>query len=110
MGWEFLTKAFTEDPQVLLEMEKVKGLIIVSQMISAIAFVYDGLLFGMSGFGFLRKHMIIGALVVFLPLGLVSLWIPKLWWIWAALVTLNLYRGMSGFTFVKRELYAKANT
>lgn len=104
VAWLPVAKVFTSDPEVLKVMHEVKWLIIASQAISAVAFVYDGLIFGLSGFDFLRKHMIIGAVVIFFPLSLLSLKYPALIYIWSGLVSLNLYRGLSGFAFIKRKL------
>lgn len=109
LAWPQLLGLFTNDPIVMKEMDQVKVLIVASQMISSIAFVYDGLLFGLGGFSYLRKHMIIGAGLIFLPLALVSLKIPELWWIWCALVTLNLYRAFTGYYFVKKEVVSRVS-
>ncbi len=104
-AWPQILSLFTNDPAVIKEMDKVKLLIVASQFISSVAFVYDGLLFGLGGFAHLRKHMIIGAILIFSPLALMSLRSPELWWIWCALVTLNLYRAFTGYYFVKKEVY-----
>ena len=79
----------------------------ISQVFSAVAFVFDGLIFGLNGFSFLRKHMIIGALSTYVPLALISLWKPDLMWIWAGMVTLNAYRGLSGYYYVHQKVFKK---
>ncbi|MCF8059533.1 MAG: MATE family efflux transporter [Bacteriovoracaceae bacterium] len=105
LGWEAIGSLFTKDALVMKEMGKVKVLVILSQAISAVAFVFDGLLFGLSGFSYLRKHMIIGALFIYFPLALMSLKDPSLVWIWSGLVCLNVYRGLTGYYFVKTKVW-----
>ena len=104
IAWLPIAHLFTSDPVVIKTMGQVKVLIIISQAISAVAFVYDGLIFGLSGFHYLRKHMIIGAVCVFFPFALYSLHDPALIYIWCGLVFLNLYRGLSGFAYIKRRV------
>lgn len=104
IAWLPVAHLFTKDPAVIGVMNQVKVLIIISQAISAVAFVYDGLIFGLSGFDYLRKHMIIGALCVYFPLSLYSLKEPALIYIWCGLVFLNLYRGISGFAYIRRKV------
>lgn len=107
IAWKPVLLLFTNDPAVLSEMMALKYIIVASQVVSAIAFVFDGLLFGLDGFSYLRKHMILGALFVFLPLSLVSLYQPSLIWIWLGLVVLNIYRGLTGFFFVQKNVWKK---
>ena len=95
---------FSKDQGILVLCQSIWPWIFLSQMISSMAFVYDGLMFGLEGFQYLRKHMIIGALVTFLPISLLSLIYDDLMWVWAGLVCLNVYRGISGFNFVKLKL------
>lgn len=104
VAWDFIISLFSKDPEVAMAMGEVKVLVIISQAISAVAFVYDGLIFGLSGFHYLRKHMMIGALIVYFPLALMSLRDPSLSWIWAGLVFLNLYRGLTGAKFVRDKV------
>lgn len=103
-AWDLIIELFTSDPKVAQSMASVKTLVVLSQAISAVAFVYDGLIFGLSGFHYLRKHMMIGAVIVYFPLALMSLREPSLSWIWAGLVFLNLYRGITGAKFVKDKV------
>ena len=92
---------FVEDQKVLEQLYVLKWPIVISQVFSAVAFVFDGLIFGLNGFGFLRKHMMIGAALTYVPLAAISIWYPDLLWIWAGLVVLNLYRGISGYYYIK---------
>lgn len=108
LAWDPIIGLFTEDQMVLAKMKEIKWIIVGSQIISAVAFVFDGLIFGLDGFHWLRKHMMLGALLVFLPLSLVSLYHPSLHWIWLGLVLLNAYRGTTGFLFVQKKVWKKA--
>ncbi len=103
--WNQVVSLFVEDQLVLNQLYGLKWPIVISQVFSAVAFVFDGLIFGLNGFSFLRKHMIIGALTTYGPLALISLWSPDLMWIWAGLIVLNVYRGLSGYYFVKKTVF-----
>ncbi len=99
--WHQVVGLFVEDQKVLEQLYVLKWPIVISQVFSAVAFVFDGLIFGLNGFGFLRKHMMIGAALTYVPLAAISIWYPDLLWIWAGLVVLNLYRGISGYYYIK---------
>lgn len=102
--WEQVLQLFTKDPEVLKIMLQLKWPIVLSQLVSAIAFVYDGLIFGLDGFSYLRKHMFIGAIFFYLPFTLYTLVSPELMWIWAGLISLNVYRTISGYQFVVKKV------
>lgn len=95
---------FTTDHQVQDLVLQLWFLIIVSQIINAAAFVYDGLLFGFNRFSYLRKHMMIGVLVFFLPLSTYSYYQKDIVYMWWGMVLLNLYRALTGFQEIKRLL------
>lgn len=105
--WNWVVGLFVNGPQILDQLYALKWPIVISQVFSAVAFVFDGLIFGLNGFSFLKKHMIIGALLTYVPLALVSIWFPHLIWIWAGLIVLNAYRGLSGYYFVRKKVFAK---
>ena len=60
---------FTFDKKVLDLLSTVWPLVVWSQIVNCLSFVYDGLLFGLGEFKFLRRHMFLGAVLTFLPLG-----------------------------------------
>jgi putative MATE family efflux protein len=96
---------YTTDPEVLSLGLTLIAWVSFSQVVNSVAFVFDGLLFGLSGFSYLKTHMLIGVLICFLPLALVSIWHQHLAWIWAGLVALNVYRLVSnGIYLIKRDL------
>ncbi|MCP4911622.1 MAG: MATE family efflux transporter [Oligoflexia bacterium] len=96
---------FTNDQSVIQAGLQIWWLIVFAQIISAIAFVYDGLIFGLEGFDFLRTHMIIGVLVIVVPQMYYAYEAKQLFWIWSALVTLNFYRAASGFYYVRKKVF-----
>lgn len=102
--WEQVLALFTDNPEVIAVMVKLKWLIVISQIVSAVAFVYDGLIFGLDGFGYLRKHMLIGAGLFYFPIALYTLISPELLWVWLGLILLNVYRAFSGYQFVAKKV------
>ena len=95
-GRDFLLQLFTQDPAVLLQCEKIWPLIWMSLMVSGFAFVYDGILFGLEGFAFLRKHILLGTCFIILPL-MVGSWLwDSFFLLWLGLILLNIYRALSG--------------
>ncbi|MDD0853552.1 MATE family efflux transporter [Halobacteriovorax sp. GB3] len=88
---------FTNDPLVIKELIKIWPLIALSQFIASVAYVYDGILFGLGAFMFIRKHMLIGVFLVFLPLICIIFLFNHLIVVWIALCGLLLYRGASGY-------------
>jgi multidrug resistance protein, MATE family len=104
LGEEFILGLFTDNIGVLNIASSIWPLIYLSQIISAIAFVYDGLIFGLEGFPYVRKHMLIGGFFFFLPLSLISLYYPQLFYVWLGLIVFNVYRAWSGMRFIKAKL------
>ncbi len=105
--WNQVIHTFVEDPMILDQLKHLKWPIVISQVFSAVAFVFDGLIFGLNGFSFLRKHMMIGASLTYVPFALISIWQPDLMWIWAGMITLNAYRGLSGYYYVHQKVFKK---
>lgn len=99
----FVISIFSSDPKVLLICEALWPWIVWSQVISAFAFLLDGLIFGVSKFFFLRKHMIIGVLLFFVPLAFSALRLEHLHFLLAAFVMLNIYRMASGVYLLRKE-------
>lgn len=102
----FIQSIFTFDPNVINELVKIWPLIALTQWFASIAYVYDGLLFGFGAFGFIRKHMIIGVLCVFLPIALMVFYFENLLILWIALSALLVYRAASGYYRTKLEVGA----
>lgn len=101
-----ISHLFTNDPEVLKLLYEVWPLIWMSQIPNSLAYVYDGLLFGLEAFDYLRKKMMMGVLLIFLPVALLTLIYQSLYTLWFALILLNLYRLVTGFNGVKKRLSA----
>ncbi len=94
---DFTQNIFTSDGAVTARLSALWPWLALSQIPNALAFIYDGILFGLGAFGgfvWVRRWMIIGALTVFLPLVLTS---PGLEGVWAGLIGLNLFRLLTGW-------------
>ena len=102
IGTEMIWQLFTTDLKVFMVMALVWPLISYSQIINAIAFVADGLLFGTGDFAFLRRHMAWGFLIVFLPAIFYSVLYESFMAVWWGMVLLNIYRVISGMIKLKR--------
>ena len=97
---------FTFDKKVLDLLSTVWPLVVWSQIVNCLSFVYDGLLFGLGEFKFLRRHMFLGAVLTFLPLGFWSYSGESLTAIWLGLIALNIYRLFSGYFRTKTLMSA----
>ncbi len=104
-GGEFIISLFTKDVDVTKLIFSFWLMIVLSQLFNAIAFVYDGLLFGLEEFKYLRIHMMIGGIIVFLPIATVGQMKESLAIIWAGMIILNIYRGLSGFMKVRSVVF-----
>ena len=94
---------FTNRPEIMALLGTIWFWLAASQPINAVAYVYDGILFGAKEFVFLRKRMMEGFLLVFLPLVLWGfLKTESLLGLWLALIGLNGYRMLSGWWGCKR--------
>lgn len=105
LGGSFLIGLFTKDEEVIKIIFGFWLLIVVSQVTNSFAFVFDGLLFGLEEFGYLRKFMIIGALMVFLPFALYATNTQSLTFLWVGMISLNIFRGFTGFYKIRKEVY-----
>lgn len=89
---------FTNRPEIMALLGTLWFWLAASQPLNAVAYVYDGILFGAKDFAFLRKRMMEGFLFVFLPLALWGfLKAESLLGLWIALIGLNGYRMVSGW-------------
>ncbi len=104
-GADFLVGLFTKDDDVIKVIFSFWLLIVLSQITNSFAFVYDGLLFGLEEFGYLRKFMIIGAIFVFLPLAFIAVNTNSLAFLWVGMISLNVFRGFTGFYKIRKEIY-----
>ena len=101
---DLILSSFTTDIQVRESIAKVWALIAISQIPLSLAYVYDGLLFGLGRFDFLRKHMMIAFSFIFIPLAFYSYNQKSLIGIWIALIAIGMYRLVSNYFCVRAEL------
>ena len=94
---------FTTDAVVISKINDVWPLIVIAQAPLAIAYVYDGLIFGINRFSYLRKHMMIGFIVTFIPLLYYSFKKESLLIVWSALFAIGLYRLVSNYFCIRNE-------
>jgi len=96
-GKSYILSLFTKDLSVLDQINKVWWLVALSQIPAAIAYIYDGLLFGFGQFRYLRKQMIFAFLFGFMPLAIYAHNTQSLTFVWASLIGLALYRVGMGY-------------
>ncbi len=90
-----VTSVFTTEAAVIRRVDDLWWLICLMQVPNAVAFVFDGLLFGTGDFAFVRKRMVEGTLLLFFPLALASTQIASadtLLFVWFGSSALNFYR------------------
>lgn len=109
MARSLLLKMFTTDPSVIDVINNIWPYISLVQIPLAVAYVYDGLIFGINRFDFLRKHMMIGFFISFLPFIYYAYTEKSLMAVWISLFMIGLYRLISNFfcirmTFVKKDV------
>lgn len=97
-------KSFTNDLQVIEKIKEVWPLIAFTQVPLAVAYVYDGIIFGLGRFEYLRKHMMVAFCLCFLPFAYYGYEKKVLIGVWAALACVGFYRLMTNFYLVRSEL------
>ncbi|MBT3584430.1 MAG: MATE family efflux transporter [Halobacteriovoraceae bacterium] len=106
IGGKYIWSIFTSDVSVVAVIIPLWPLIYLSQIVNSIAFVYDGLLFGLEDFAYLRNWMIAGGLFIFLPLSFGTYFEKDLLWLWLAFICLNLFRTVSGGVRVYKRVFS----
>jgi len=88
---------FTNDPAVISVVKSIWPYLAFSQLFLCATYVYDGLLFGLGRFDYVRKHMFLGFLFSFLPFIIYSFYGDQLIWVWLGLIGLGFYRVFIGY-------------
>lgn len=88
---------FTNDELVKSALREIWPWICIIQFINALAFIYDGILFGSRDFSFLKRHMFFGVVLCILPGFAYSYFNGGLLGIWLGFSALNIYRSVSGW-------------
>lgn len=99
---------FTDDQEILNKVSEVWWLIALAQGPAAVAYVYDGILFGLDLFHRLRFWMIVGFLFVFLPILIFAQNQESFLSIWVALNSLVLFRLATSFLEVRKSVRSQA--
>jgi len=102
---ELVPRAFTSDPAVLAQAQRIWPLFCLMQPLNGAAFALDGILIGASDTRFLMLSMVAAALGVFVPIALATL---AFGWgivgVWAGLATLIVVRlAATGARFAGRR-------
>lgn len=93
--YNFIGQIFTKEPLVLEQFYDVFWIVILTQPISAITFIFDGMFKGMGFMKYLRNVLILSTAFVFIPTLLVFDWLDyKLVAIWIAFTFWILARGI----------------
>lgn len=98
----WLMTLFTSDTNVLVMGSEAMLLMALSQIIVAVAYLYDGLLFGAAKFTALGVMMVIGIIFIALPLFVMSQYGLGLKAIWIGLILLGFYRALVTHQIFKR--------
>ncbi len=104
-----LIRLFTDDFGVisLLENGKVWWVLVASQPLNGLVFVYDGLMYASQSFTYIRNYMISGFVLTFLPVILFEMFYwPGLTGIWLAKVALNVWRA-AGAAYLIHYLFMR---
>lgn len=92
---------FTHDPKVLLHIDSIFWLVILFQPLNALVYIFDGLMFATRQYSYMKKHMAIGFLCIFVPILGLFWFDPQFIWLWISLVALNSYRVVSNYLVLK---------
>ncbi|CAK9211428.1 unnamed protein product [Sphagnum troendelagicum] len=89
-GMPVFSRLFTSDSGVLESIALLIPFVALTQPINALAFVFDGLHYGASDFGYVAYSM----MLLVIPSGLLLLFLPKIWGIQGVWVGLTLVMGL----------------
>jgi putative MATE family efflux protein len=108
--YNFIGQIFTKEPLVLEQFYHVFWIVILTQPINAITFVFDGMFKGMGFMKYLRNVLILSTAFVFIPTLLFFDWLDyKLVAIWIAFTLWILARGIPLIIKFRRTFLPLAN-
>jgi Na+-driven multidrug efflux pump len=90
--YDFIGQIFTKEPIVLMRFYEVFWIVLLTQPINAITFIFDGMFKGMGKMKYLRNVLIFSTLLAFIPtlllfdfynFKLVAIWLAFTFWILA---------------------------
>jgi MATE family multidrug resistance protein len=109
--YNFIGQIFTKEPLVLKQFYHVFWIVIITQPISAITFIFDGMFKGMGFMKYLRNVLIFSTGFVFIPTLLFFDWLDyKLVAIWNAFTLWILARGIPLIIKFRRTFLPLANS
>jgi len=108
--YNFIGQIFTKEALVLEQFYHVFWIVIITQPISAITFIFDGMFKGMGFMKYLRNVLILSTAFVFIPTLLFFDWLDyKLVAIWIAFTLWILARGIPLIIKFRRTFFPLAN-
>lgn len=106
--WQpYIINLFTDSEDCIEVLDAAWVVLVVSQPVNAVVFVYDGLMYASHSFIYIRNYMVAGFLFVFIPfLSWEVLRLKALWAVWMAKLMYNIWRAIGGailihFIFLK---------
>jgi Na+-driven multidrug efflux pump len=98
---------FTHSPTVAAILRSTWPVLVISQPINGLVFVYDGLMLASQSFVFIRNYMVLGFVCVFCPLLAVEMerW-QTLWGVWVANAAINTWRA-AGAAYLIHHIFMK---
>jgi MATE family multidrug resistance protein len=91
-GQPFLPGVFSNDPDVIVQVESVYVFVVLMQPLNAVVFVWDGIAIGASRFVFLAGSTVAAGLITAAVLAVVQLqgWgLPGVWWALVAMMVVR---------------------
>ena len=101
VGGETIWFIFTKDKKIFELISSVWVIIWITQVTNSVAYLYDGVFFGLEKFSFLRNHIFFGGLI-FLVFATLALHYESFMLLWPGVVSLNIYRAISSHIKFKR--------
>lgn len=100
VGKNLIVPMFTNDQVLKAKIDEIWLILVFTQPINGLVYVYDGILFGTRDYVFLRKRMFEGLLIVFMPSMIINtISSGDLFGIWLSLALLACYRWISSARF-----------
>ncbi len=98
---DLLVGIFTTDRDIAILFSNIFLPVCLFQFPNALAFVTDGIVFGLRKFHLLALHMGVGFVMLFLPFTYLGYSSSSLTLVWVAMGMLNLFRAVSGLWIIR---------
>ena len=111
IGYNFIGEIFTQEPDVLQQFNSVFYIVLITQPLNAVTFIFDGMFKGMGKMKYLRNVLLLSTGFVFLPtLLLFDYFDFKLTAIWIAFTLWIVARGLPLVVAFRKEFLPLART